>query len=81
MTIDHMMRRGEVSARHALPLKTREDSHYSATRGVTNRHCGHTSNWPHGGDCVHFVSPNACTEVGGKIARRGLCDWWKNRWG
>jgi hypothetical protein len=77
MTINRLMRRGEISARHALLLKTREDSHYSATRGVTDRHCGATNHWPHG-DCRHFVGPNACTEVGGVIALRGLCDWWKS---
>jgi hypothetical protein len=77
MTINRLMRRGEVSARHALPLKTRKDSHYSATRGLQDRHCGATNHWPHG-DCKHFVKPNACTEVSGEIARRGLCDWWKS---
>lgn len=66
--IDHMMRRGRVSARHAIPLKTRIDSHYSDTRGGKERHCG---------NCKHFVKPNACTEVGGVIVRMGLCDWWK----
>ena len=68
MTIDNFMRRGQVSARHGVPLETRQDSNYSATRGGKIRHCG---------NCKHFRPPNACTEVGGVIVRMGLCDWWK----
>jgi hypothetical protein len=56
-------------------IRSRRESHYSPTRGKPDRHCGPTTEWPQG-YCAKFRKPNRCTEVGGGIATKGLCDWY-----
>lgn len=48
---------------------TRAASHYSPTRGTSERHCG---------NCWMFRKPHSCISVAGWIVPKGLCDWWEH---
>jgi len=51
-------------------LSTRKQSNYSPTAGTKARHCA---------NCAHYLKPNKCSEVGGFIAARGLCEWYRGQ--
>lgn len=58
------------------PLSTRRESNYSQTRGSPDHHCGSDKSWQ-SGFCAKFHAPHSCSEVGGFIAKRGACDWFR----
>lgn len=66
-----------VGGRVTNSAKTRKESHYSATRGNTEHHCGPVKEWSEN-SCIHYKAGNKCNIVGGFIANRGGCDWFKN---
>jgi hypothetical protein len=47
------------------PMKARAVYHYSHDRGTPQRQCS---------QCSMFRAPHSCTDVGGFIAKGGLCD-------
>jgi len=51
--------------------KTKAEVNYS--EGMPKSHCGPVSLWP-GGDCKHYVRPNACKLVLGTISARYWCE-------
>lgn len=60
-----------------ISISTRRESNYSPTRGKPDHHCGSApGKWEHG-YCAHFKKPHSCSIVGGFIAARGVCDWYK----
>ena len=67
---------GRAAGGRVNAAETRKESHYSATGGKPDRHCGEDRDWQTGW-CKHFRDPHGCTEVGGHIATKGVCDWYK----
>jgi len=59
-----------TTERKPPPLSTRKQSNYSPTAGTKARHCA---------NCAHYLKPNKCSEVGGFIAARGLCEWYRGQ--
>lgn len=50
------------------PMEARREYHYRDDRGTGQRKCE---------NCTMFRVPHSCTDVGGFIARKGLCDIFK----